>query len=456
MQCLSSRTVTLPRGFVHGATWALGTTGGPMRATFAPDGRGAWGRPTTPTSATHLGRTASWVLIAEDLPEYDNRVDLRRRSSTTPGVPVPRLHYRLAESHATAPRLACRGRRGRRSSPPEAHDLDVLRHKANGRFMGTARMAWPRDLVVDPRHRARCPQPRRRRRQRLRHGRVGQPDEHHRCVRAACRRAPHRATARAPASVARPAVSATVGRVVAAAGRDLRPMPADLRGRACGAPTDQGVRSSPPPSTCRAPVRSGSPAICSTRCCGPGPTCCPACDTRSQPTTRARRREWCATSGRGVLPRHGLRALGYRPEPPTPVHAGTSRVLRRRAARPPGRPAGGNGRRGPMNASKVFDPSDPTTTSPHARDLPHPAGRPPCTPIRTGSSGRSSLRQRARCGARFRAVLEHRQDRDPHHEADAELARSSPARSAPSPRGAASTPRRVADLERDIRRWPTG
>jgi hypothetical protein len=138
------------RGFVRGATWELGTAGGPLRAVFAPDGRGRWGPEHHAHVRERFGRTASWVLIGEDLPDPDNRVDLSPTLVDPAGTPAPRLQYCLGEN--TERLLRWHTERARESlDAAGARDIDVLHHKANGHFMGTARMGRdPATAVVDP------------------------------------------------------------------------------------------------------------------------------------------------------------------------------------------------------------------------------------------------------------------------------------------------------------------
>ena len=97
-----------------------------------------------------LGRTASWVLIAEDLPDLDNHIDLSPTDTDAAGVPVPRVHYRISPN--TEALLAWQVERARESlHAAGAHQLFVTRHVANGHFMGTARMGQdPMTSVVDP------------------------------------------------------------------------------------------------------------------------------------------------------------------------------------------------------------------------------------------------------------------------------------------------------------------
>ena len=137
------------RGFTGGATWALTSSGGPLRHALAPDGRGRWGAAHHRHVAERFGRTASWVIIAEDLPDPDNRVELSPTLADAAGVPAPRLVYRLS---ADSERLLDWNIERARTSLLEAgaQGVEVTRHAANGHFMGTARMGDdPATSVVD-------------------------------------------------------------------------------------------------------------------------------------------------------------------------------------------------------------------------------------------------------------------------------------------------------------------
>jgi hypothetical protein len=96
-----------------------------------------------------LGRTASWVIISEDLPDEDNRVELSTTLSDEAGLAAPALVYRRSEN--TRRLAAWQVERARESLlEAGAWRVDVVEHAANGHLMGTARMGTdPRTSVVD-------------------------------------------------------------------------------------------------------------------------------------------------------------------------------------------------------------------------------------------------------------------------------------------------------------------
>jgi choline dehydrogenase-like flavoprotein len=150
IHCLEFARPDPARGFPGGATWALGSAGGPLRHALAPDGRGRWGAEHHEHVRARLGRTASWVVIAEDAPEPGNRVELSPSLVDAAGVPAPRIVYRTA---ADTERLLRWNAEQAAESLQEAGawHVDEIRHGANGHFMGTARMGTdPTASVVDP------------------------------------------------------------------------------------------------------------------------------------------------------------------------------------------------------------------------------------------------------------------------------------------------------------------
>jgi choline dehydrogenase-like flavoprotein len=148
VQCLEFADSDPSRGFVRGAKWSLGSAGGPLRAVYAPPGA-VWGDGHHRHVRERLGRTASWVLICEDLPDEANRVELSATARDDAGLAAPALVYQRSENTR---RLAAWHVERARESLVEAGAwrIDVVEHVANGHLMGTARMGDdPRTSVVD-------------------------------------------------------------------------------------------------------------------------------------------------------------------------------------------------------------------------------------------------------------------------------------------------------------------
>ena len=89
------------RGFVRGAKWNLMPTGGPisMMRPFPWGGNDdLWGDRLHQTVAERLGRSATWGIIAEDLPYESNQVTLSSAMADEFGTPAPKLTYRTDEN----------------------------------------------------------------------------------------------------------------------------------------------------------------------------------------------------------------------------------------------------------------------------------------------------------------------------------------------------------------------
>ena len=89
------------RGFVRGAKWGLQPTGGPLSMTRAyPWGaeNPIWGPGFHRELRKRLGRSAMWGIIAEDLPEEQNRVVLDPVRTDSDGLPAARIQYRMAQN----------------------------------------------------------------------------------------------------------------------------------------------------------------------------------------------------------------------------------------------------------------------------------------------------------------------------------------------------------------------
>ncbi len=89
------------RGFVRGAKWGLQPTGGPLSMTRGyPWGEenAIWGENFHRDLRKRLGHSAMWGIIAEDLPEEQNRVVLDPVKKDSDGIAAPKLIYRMSEN----------------------------------------------------------------------------------------------------------------------------------------------------------------------------------------------------------------------------------------------------------------------------------------------------------------------------------------------------------------------
>jgi choline dehydrogenase-like flavoprotein len=87
------------RGFVRGAKWNAMPTGGPLGMRSAYGGKPleeAWGVNLHRTTAKRFGRSFEWGIIAEDLPDADNRVVLDPKLEDGDGIPAPKIIYRYS------------------------------------------------------------------------------------------------------------------------------------------------------------------------------------------------------------------------------------------------------------------------------------------------------------------------------------------------------------------------
>jgi choline dehydrogenase-like flavoprotein len=88
------------RGFVRGAKWGLQPTGGPVSMTRSyPWGENpVWGPRFHDEVRKRLGHSAMWGIIAEDLPDEENRVVLDPTLRDADGIPAPKIIYRMSEN----------------------------------------------------------------------------------------------------------------------------------------------------------------------------------------------------------------------------------------------------------------------------------------------------------------------------------------------------------------------
>lgn len=138
------------RGFVRGATWSLASAGTPFAAALGGDGLGCWGEGHHDFVRERFGRTASWILITEDLPDAENRVELSPSLRDDAGLAAPRIAYRISDN--TRRLIAWHAERARDSLlAAGAYATEIVHYPANGHLLGTARMGRdPETSVVGP------------------------------------------------------------------------------------------------------------------------------------------------------------------------------------------------------------------------------------------------------------------------------------------------------------------
>jgi hypothetical protein len=137
------------RGF-HGSTrWSLAPTGGPIAAAFGLRGRVVLGRDHHEHLRSRFGRGARWVVLCEDLPDVENRVELSDDLVDGSGIPAPSVHYRLSDDVRDA--IAWSTDRATESLlEAGAHTIDSAPMRTNSHLLGTARMGDdPATSVVD-------------------------------------------------------------------------------------------------------------------------------------------------------------------------------------------------------------------------------------------------------------------------------------------------------------------
>ncbi len=140
-------------GFVRGAKWQLMGTGVPLDAfgSFPWGATSSWGSNFHDALRKRFGRSAVWAIIAEDLPNPDNRVTLDPILKDADGMPAPKLKYEASENSR---RLLDYNQEQAQISMREAGAYETLvaplMRESGWHLLGTVRMGTdPETSVVD-------------------------------------------------------------------------------------------------------------------------------------------------------------------------------------------------------------------------------------------------------------------------------------------------------------------
>jgi choline dehydrogenase-like flavoprotein len=135
------------RGFLGGTKWSLAPTGGPLAVAFGLRGRPVLGAAHHQHMRERFGRGARWVVLCEDLPDVDNRVELSATLVDGSGVPAPKATYRLSDDARRATAWSIE-RATESLTEAGARTVDGVPMRNNSHLLGTARMGVDRAASV--------------------------------------------------------------------------------------------------------------------------------------------------------------------------------------------------------------------------------------------------------------------------------------------------------------------
>lgn len=138
------------RDFVRGAKWSLHPIGGPLVTALTWTGPDQFGPGHHRSMRETFGRSIAWTVMAEDLPEDANRVELSADLTDGYGVPAARVVYRTSENSRRILEFnTARAEQALRAAGAVRTQISDLGRNAH--LLGTARMGYdPATSVVDP------------------------------------------------------------------------------------------------------------------------------------------------------------------------------------------------------------------------------------------------------------------------------------------------------------------
>jgi choline dehydrogenase-like flavoprotein len=111
-----------------------------------------WGKDFHLNLLKRLGHSAMWGIIAEDLPEENNRVVLDPVLKDSDGIPAPKLIYRMSENSQRLLQFhLARARESLEAAGAYETVIAPLIRETGWHLLGTSRMGSdPANSVVDP------------------------------------------------------------------------------------------------------------------------------------------------------------------------------------------------------------------------------------------------------------------------------------------------------------------
>lgn len=142
--CIEHLQTDRSRGFLRGCKWSLGAMTGPLQTALRED---VWGIAHGPHMAERFGHGLGWNMMAEDLPQDDNRVELSAHLRDSSGLPGAKVVYTFDENSRKMmdwnEKLACQSLLEAGAWRTEIHPGMM-----NAHLLGTTRMGDDRSTSV--------------------------------------------------------------------------------------------------------------------------------------------------------------------------------------------------------------------------------------------------------------------------------------------------------------------